>query len=77
MYYSCVEIEYVAMSFSPDKTDLALKLLTYEFIYTMNSYIFAVKNKWIHLILQCKINEFIYFSLQNKWIHLFVIDEFI
>jgi hypothetical protein len=27
MYYSYVEIEYVAMSFSPAKTDLALKLL--------------------------------------------------
>jgi hypothetical protein len=28
MYYSYVEIEYVAMSFSPARTDLALKLLT-------------------------------------------------
>jgi hypothetical protein len=27
MYYSYVEIEYVAMSFSPAGTDLALKLL--------------------------------------------------
>ncbi len=27
MYYSYVEIEYVAMSFSPTRTDLALKLL--------------------------------------------------
>ncbi len=27
MYYSYVEIEYVATSFSPTKTDLALKLL--------------------------------------------------
>jgi hypothetical protein len=27
MYYSYVEIEYVAMSFSPARTDLALKLL--------------------------------------------------
>ncbi len=27
MYYSHVEIEYVAMSFSPARTDLALKLL--------------------------------------------------
>ncbi len=27
MYYSCVEIEYVAMGFSPARTDLALKLL--------------------------------------------------
>jgi hypothetical protein len=26
MYYSYVEIEYVAMSFSPARTDLALKL---------------------------------------------------
>ncbi len=29
MYYSYVEIEYVAMSFSPAKTDLALKLLRF------------------------------------------------
>jgi hypothetical protein len=28
MYYSYIEIEYVAMSFSLAKTDLALKLLT-------------------------------------------------
>jgi hypothetical protein len=30
MYYSYVEIEYVAMSFSPARTDLALKLLNIE-----------------------------------------------
>ncbi len=28
MYYSYVKIEYVATSFSPARTDLALKLLT-------------------------------------------------
>jgi hypothetical protein len=28
MYYSYIEIEYVATSFSPARTDLALKLLT-------------------------------------------------
>ncbi len=28
MYYSYVEIKYVARSFSPARTDLALKLLT-------------------------------------------------
>jgi hypothetical protein len=28
MYYFYVEIEYVATSFSPSRTDLALKLLT-------------------------------------------------
>jgi hypothetical protein len=27
MYYSCIEIEYLATSFSPTRTDLALKLL--------------------------------------------------
>jgi hypothetical protein len=27
MYYSYIEIEYVATSFSPARTDLALKLL--------------------------------------------------
>jgi hypothetical protein len=30
MYYSYVEFEYVARSFSPARTDLALKLLTIE-----------------------------------------------
>jgi hypothetical protein len=30
MYYSYVEIEYVATSFSPARTDLAVKLLTSE-----------------------------------------------
>jgi hypothetical protein len=28
MYYSYIEIEYVATSFSPTRTDLAVKLLT-------------------------------------------------
>jgi hypothetical protein len=28
MYYSYIEIEHVATSFSPARTDLALKLLT-------------------------------------------------
>ncbi len=28
MYYSYIEIEYVATSFSPARTDLAVKLLT-------------------------------------------------
>jgi hypothetical protein len=30
MYYSYIEIEYVATSFSPARTDLALKLLRTE-----------------------------------------------
>ncbi len=30
MYYSYVEIEYVVTSFSPTRTDLALKLLNIE-----------------------------------------------
>ncbi len=30
MYYSYIEIEYVATSFSPARTDLALKLLSEE-----------------------------------------------
>ncbi len=29
MYYSYIEIEYVATSFSPARTDLALKLLRF------------------------------------------------
>ncbi len=33
MYYSNVEIEYVATSFSPARTDLALKLLRYCIMY--------------------------------------------
>ncbi len=33
MYYSYVEIEYVATSFSPARTDLALKLLTSDQVY--------------------------------------------
>jgi hypothetical protein len=32
MYYSYVEIEYVATSFSPARTDLALKLLTKKLV---------------------------------------------
>ncbi len=34
MYYSYVEIEYVATSFSPAGTDLAVKLLTQEMVTT-------------------------------------------
>ncbi len=33
MYYSYVEIEYVAKSFSPARTDLALKLLKYFVVW--------------------------------------------
>ncbi len=33
MYYSYVEIEYVATSFSPTRTDLALKLLREKYFY--------------------------------------------
>jgi hypothetical protein len=34
MYYSYIEIEYVAMSFSPTRTNLALKLLIQELVAT-------------------------------------------
>jgi hypothetical protein len=37
MYYSYVEIEYVARIFSPPRTDLALKLLTVTFTREINS----------------------------------------
>jgi hypothetical protein len=32
MYYSYIEIEYVATGFSPARTDLALKLLSIFFL---------------------------------------------
>ncbi len=35
MYYSYVEIEYVATSFSPARTDLALKLLSNVAVLTL------------------------------------------
>ncbi len=39
MYYSYVEIEYVATSFSPARTDLALKLLKEYYYYSpMSTY---------------------------------------
>ncbi len=34
MYYSYVEIEYVATSFSPARTDLAVKLISNILIWT-------------------------------------------
>ncbi len=37
MYYSYVEIEYVATSFSPARTDLALKLLI-TYVANIDSY---------------------------------------
>ncbi len=37
MYYSYVEIEYVATSFSPTRTDLALKLLI-MYVANIDSY---------------------------------------
>jgi hypothetical protein len=40
MYYSYVEIEYVAMSFSPARTDLALKLLNIGVYHLMIHYLF-------------------------------------
>ncbi len=39
MYYSYVEIEYVATSFSPAKTDLALKLLIHGYFGKFNYFI--------------------------------------
>jgi hypothetical protein len=36
MYYSYVEIEYIARSFSPARTDLALKLLTNHLLLPKN-----------------------------------------
>jgi hypothetical protein len=36
MYYSYIEIEYVATSFSPARTDLALKLLMTNQIIKIN-----------------------------------------
>jgi hypothetical protein len=35
MYYSYVEIEYLATRFSPARTDLALKLLTSDHVYQL------------------------------------------
>jgi hypothetical protein len=37
MYYSYVEIEYIATSFSPARADLALELLT-EYLEVLTSY---------------------------------------
>jgi hypothetical protein len=37
MYYSYVEIEYVATSFSPARTDLALKLLKVKMMQVLSS----------------------------------------
>ncbi len=54
MYYSNVEIEYVATSFSPTRTDLALKLLNSSVVRSMSSmralsYYFFVVCGWIWL----------------------------
>jgi hypothetical protein len=38
MYYSYVEIKYVAMSFSPARTDLALKLFTAQLVNMFHKY---------------------------------------
>jgi hypothetical protein len=50
MYYSYVEIEYVATSFSPTRTDLALKLLR---VFSGDQYIvldsgFKITNYYKH-----------------------------
>jgi hypothetical protein len=41
MYYSYVEIEYVATSFSPARTDLALKLLRKIVLYLTKTHLRA------------------------------------
>jgi hypothetical protein len=42
MYYSYVEIEYVATSFSPTRTDLALKLLNLGYgTLTVGTYFYS------------------------------------
>jgi hypothetical protein len=48
MYYSYVEIDYVAMSFSPARTDLAVKLLTHSKAnssWTPNSALLQMKER--------------------------------
>ena len=44
MYYSYVEIEYVATSFSPARTDLALKLLILDHVATAYLYRICLLN---------------------------------
>ncbi len=43
MYYSYVQIEYVAASFSPARMDLALKLLNLKNIIVVNIFYKACK----------------------------------
>ncbi len=54
MYYSYVEIEYVALSFSPARTDLALKLL----MTTMNTHNPALMQPWWQVSKNDEHNEF-------------------
>jgi hypothetical protein len=44
MYYSYVEVEYVATSFSPARMDLAVKLLRYNILYLSS----IIQNGFIH-----------------------------
>ncbi len=37
MYYSYVEIEYIATGFSPARTDLAVNLLSFRFLLTWHA----------------------------------------
>ncbi len=65
MYYSYVEIEYVATSFSPARTDLALKLLSSQWlgkegnfhVINLESYSFLFKD-----MLKCLL------PIERKWV---------
>ncbi len=46
MYYSYVEIEYVAMSFSPARMDLAVKLLT-SLLLKDNTVVLKGSKRWV------------------------------
>jgi hypothetical protein len=51
MYYSYVELEYVATSFSPARTDLALKLLKWQPLskWALPSFIILKKDHTVHM----------------------------
>ncbi len=52
MYYSYVEIEYVATSFSPPRTDLPVKLLRFAHSLSSLKVVFSVKSSLLEVFEQ-------------------------
>jgi hypothetical protein len=81
MYYSYIEIEYVATSFSPARTDLALKLLNTHvanidsyyvgFLIILTSYVCRILGMYQVITKVCRLYWFLMSTFFQYWIPMY------